>query len=777
MGWGSVLALGGYTLTLSGPVVFYIDSQTPLISGPGTLITQGTTTVGGGGNPALTIGSTVTWQNTGLVTQTQSLTVGNSSSQSASLVNNSGGVFDLSGYVAINNGSTPTSAFSNAGTLEMTGSNTTGYVRLNLSSTGLLSAVSGSNLELDGPTNTISGTISGAGQVSFGAGTTTLAGGVAVTAGTLAIYNNGTDLLLGGNESISSSVSIGWGSVLSLGGNTLTLTGPVVFYIDSQTPLISGPGTVITQGTTTIGGGGNPALTIGSGVTWQNAGLVTETQSFTVGNSASQSASLVNNAGGVFDLAGYVAINNGGTPTSTLTNAGTLEMTGGNTTGYVRVDLLSTGVVSTVVGSNLELDGPANTISGAITGTGQVSFGAGTTTVAGGTSISAATLALYNAGTDLTLGGNVTVSGTSNDNNATTISLAGHTLTLAAAAVFNQNYGTPLIAGKGTLVTKGATSVGGSSTGLVLGGTATWNNFGMVTDSQSVQFGDSTNGAAIVNNEKGGVFDIVVNGVTLSNGSTLASTFTNAGLLEMTTGGSASLAANVTNTGTILAQTGGLALSGAITGTGVLDIQSNGALGFSSTVQSTEAAKFLDTTGRLNVTLPSASAFGAEIIGFVAGDTIDLTNISNATGAFSAGVLTFTDNKSHAVVATLNFSNSPSFAFANDGRGGTLISATSTKARGPGPVPQAMQFISPQATAEKFSLLAFPNLADETTVSTIFSGVPEAAQAEDGASDFPEIGSANPTWARMPWGCTLGVRKTPGSPCLGALWRDTTFRA
>ena len=692
------ILLGGQTLTLQGNALFQGYDGSPLVAGSGKLVTAGTTTVSGGG-PALILGGSLAWDNVGTVSDGQSVQVGTSSGVAASIINQAHHVFDLTvSGIAVSNGSAPVSVFSNAGTLEMTATNNgTSYIQTDLVSTGVVSAVAGSNLVIEGSSNSISGTITGTGVVAFGAGTTTLAGGTKINAAALSIYNTGTALVLGGNETISGSFSLGFGSDIAIGGNTLTLSGAANFYQYYQTPLISGSGTLVTQGTTTLGGGGSPCLIIGSGVTWENTGLVSQTRNFQVGNNASQSASLVNASKAVFDLAGNVAIDNGSTPASTFSNAGTLEMTGANTTAYVDVSLASTGILSAIAGSNLELDGASNTIAGTITGAGQVSFGAGTTTLAAGTTISVGTLALYNA-TNLTLAGNVTVSGGFSDSNATTLTLGGYTLTLGGAAVFDQYYGTPLISGVGTLVTQGATSLGGGGTALVLGSTAVWNNAGMVTDSQSIQLGNSVSGTASLNNEKGGVFDIVVNGVTISTGSTPVSAFNNAGTLEMTVvGGGASLAANVSNTGTILAQGGDLAISGAVTGKGLLEMQSSGTLGFSNTVQSTETVKFLDTTGTLDITLPSASAFAAEITNFYAGDKIDLTNISNATGTFSAGVLTFTDNNSHAVVATLNFTGSPNFVFGNDGRGGTLITTTTQGKRGSREGSQGPTFIGPLA--------------------------------------------------------------------------------
>ena len=236
------------------------------------------------------------------------------------------------------------------------------------------------------------------------------------------------------------------------------------------------------------------------------------------------------------------------------------------------------------------------------------------------------------------------------------------------------------MSGSGSLVTKGTTTVLNGGTALVVGGSATWSNASTVLDNGSIQIGNGTL-AATVANAAGAVFDIDAGNINIYNGSTPASGFVNAGTLEMTVAGTSSVGVGVTNSGTILATKGALDFSGGVTGTGALDVESGGSLGFSGTVQSTETVSFLDSTGAMAITLPSSTAFGAEINGFVAGDTIDLTNISNATGTFSGGVLTFISNSSHGTVATLHFSGTPTFAFASDGHGGTLITDPTSDSR------------------------------------------------------------------------------------------------
>ena len=539
-GDNSLLRLNGHTLTLAGAAQFV---SSPLITGPGTLKTMGATSVTGG--PV--IGGGATWSNSGTVTDSHSFQVGDSSGTAATVSNAAGGVFNLTASgLAINNGGVPTSSFVNAGTLQMLAGSGVSKVDVTLTSTGTLAAVAGGNLEIDGPSNIVGGTISGAGQVSFaGGGSTTLAGAT-ITVGTLALYGTGTTLTLGGNETVSGAYSQGDSSQLHLNGYTLTLAGAAQF---ASSPLITGPGTLKTTGATGVTGG----PVIGGGATWNNSGTVTDSHSFQVGDSSGTAATVTNAVGGVFNLtASGIAINNGGVPTSSFVNTGTLQMLAGSGVSKVNVTLTSTGTLAAVAGGNLEIDGPSNIVGGKISGAGQVSFaGGGSTTLAGAT-ITVGTLALYGNGTTLTLGGNETVSGAYSQADSSQLHLNGHTLTLAGSAQFASS---PLITGPGTLKTMGATSVTGSP---VIGGGATWSNSGTVTDSHSFQVGDSSGTAATVTNVAGGVFNLTSSGISINNGGIPTSSFVNVGTLQMLAGsGTDTIGVNLSSSGAITVVAGG----------------------------------------------------------------------------------------------------------------------------------------------------------------------------------------------------------------------------
>ena len=688
---GTTLTLSASTFIIAGSALFEQNNGNPLLTGTGTLVTKGTTTLGGG--TPLIVGGSAAWVNNGVVDQNGYLQIGDSNTSSASVTNASGATLLMSANgIHIANGSI-SARFVNAGTLEMTANPGTGYDDVVTSSTGTVLASQGTNLIFDAATNSFGGALTGAGQISLDAGSDTIAAGTTISIGELAIYNNGTTvsllgtdtiagalllvststLTLGGATTISGALNQHDNSVLSLGTNILTLTGPAQFYQNSGSPDVRGSGTLVTQGTTSLTGGGT-ALVIGASATWSNTGTVFDSAVFQIGDINGLSATVVNASGALFDLlANGAAINNGSTPYSSFANAGTLELVANGGTAYVNLIASSTGTIMVLQGDNLQFGGTSTSLAGTLTGAGQISIAAGSGTIAGGTAISVGLLAEYSNGTSLALGGNVTVSGGFYQGSASTLTLAGNTLTLAGNAQFQQSNGSPLVSGPGTLVTDGVTTLNGNSPAVVIGGTAAWDNNSTVLDYQSFQIGNSGSAAASVVNEVGATFDLVA-GVGINNGSTPVSSFTNAGLFEMTDfGGTSTLNETFTNTGTVLAQGGRMNFLGPVSGTGTMDISAGGTLGFSSIVASAATVDFLDSTGSLFLTLTTPTSFAAKISDFVQGDKIDLVGISNATGTFSKGVLTFTNNTSGAVVATLHFTNSPNFTFASDGNGGILI--------------------------------------------------------------------------------------------------------
>src|SRR5581483_6619371 len=156
----------------------------------------------------------------------------------------------------------------------------------------------------------VSGTISGIGAMVVAGGDVALTSGTALKVATLS--------LSGGTQTLVET-----GGAISLGGNTLTLSGPVDFGSGgvAGSGSVVGGGKLVTDFTTSLDG-----LTV-SGATWSNAGTITESGSGTL--TLGGSASLVNVLGGVFDITGSGGIALTSAGGGSEHNFGTFEKTAG----------------------------------------------------------------------------------------------------------------------------------------------------------------------------------------------------------------------------------------------------------------------------------------------------------------------------------------------------------------------------------------------------------------------------------------------------------------
>jgi hypothetical protein len=666
-GFGTTLDLAGYTLTLSGPVSFYNDDYaTPTINGGGALDTSGATSIND-----FVLGGGVTWNNTGTVTQTAALQVGDGGTKAAILDNESGGTYAISNDTNIERGAAETSSIANAGTLTKSGGNGTSYVDIDLASTGTLTATSGT-LYLRGPVDAIGGSLTGAGQIALGgSGTFTLSSGVAISVATFGIYDGGTSVTLGGNLAYAGNFVQAFSTTLDLAGHTLTLTGPVSLYnADYGTPTINGGGSIHTTGATSIND-----LTLGGGVTWNNNGTITQIGALQIGDSGTSAATLTNHGGATYAIANDSNIERGAAANSMFVNAGALSKTGGSGTSYIDVNLTSTGVLSAASGAMQFRD--TATLGGTLSGAGQIAFGAGGNyTLSSGVKVSVSALALYDNGTMVTLGGNLSYSGSFSQGFGSTIDLAGHTLTLSGPVSFyNDDYATPTINGGGALDTSGATSIND----FVLGGGVTWNNTGVITQTNTLQIGDGSGSAAVLDNQAGGKYDIA-DDTGIGRGTAASSSIINAGVLGKTDGtGTSTITVAIANSGSIVADSGLLDLQSGISGTGKLSI-AGGALEADGAVAATQTATFGSSGGDLIVT--NAAGFAADLSGFGAGDTLDLTGFSFSGGpklSFvenannTQGILTVTDGTLKTAIILLGQYAAAGFHTGQDSGSGTDI--------------------------------------------------------------------------------------------------------
>jgi hypothetical protein len=136
------------------------------VDGSQLLETEGTTTVSG-----LTIGGTVKWENTGIVTQSGgSVTIGDASGDNAILDNMSTGTYAIADDSGINRGSSTASNILNAGLIEKMGSGTgVSTIVPNVTNNGTIEVTSGT-LDFNGRIlGTGSDTISGASTLQLDA--------------------------------------------------------------------------------------------------------------------------------------------------------------------------------------------------------------------------------------------------------------------------------------------------------------------------------------------------------------------------------------------------------------------------------------------------------------------------------------------------------------------------------------------------------------------------------------------------------------------------------
>jgi hypothetical protein len=199
-------------------------------------------------------------------------------------------------------------------------------------------------VEFTGSSNSFAGKISGNGEFEL-AGQSTIAAGATVTAKSFVITslnpNSITVATLGEKLSYAGSFDLENSAALDLGGFTLTLSGTDAFVVSSST---EGAGTLVTAA------GGSAMVsnfTLGGTVAWQNAGLVTELGTLTIGDGTFDAATFTNEKGGVYNFLDDSGIGVGAMPNSRFANlaGATLEKTAGLGDSVVAVPFTNSGAV------------------------------------------------------------------------------------------------------------------------------------------------------------------------------------------------------------------------------------------------------------------------------------------------------------------------------------------------------------------------------------------------------------------------------------------------
>ncbi len=410
------------TTTLSGGASL---SGTAVLGGR-TLNTSGGTVTSSGSYLALTNGAivnnTTTWNVNGAYQFYTAAFVGGTATGTEAFNNNSGGTLTQTAsgtanvYIRLNNSGTVAAG---AGILN---------VQMVATSTGNWSAASGATLELSsgtGNTSTLSGSISGAGTLDFGAqagtlnltgtgynvtGTTENSGGT--TNFTVPVTSVGTVAISGGTATFETGATVTATAMTLSGGtmagpDTLTVSGLLTWsggdmcttFTSGANPPCTTPGT---QGTTNASGGASLTSTavLGGRTLNTSGGTVTSSGSYLgLTNGAIVNNTTTWNVNGNYSF--YTAASIGGTATGTEVfnnnSGGTLTQTASGTANvYIRLNnsgtvaagagilnvqmvATSTGSWSAVSGATLGLSsgtGNTSTLSGSISGVGTLNFGA-----------------------------------------------------------------------------------------------------------------------------------------------------------------------------------------------------------------------------------------------------------------------------------------------------------------------------------------------------------------------------------------------------------------
>ncbi len=586
IGGGTLAAASHDVLTVSGGMTVGAsdsDAGRGYVSGPGTVTTNGVSTINlNGADVSLDLGGGVTWVNGGTVNDGGIVYLNDATNDTVSIVNNGSFNF-ISDQATFQLPYTGTDSFTNAGTLAKTGGTGISALTATIANTGVINVASGV-LELDGG-GSLGGTLSGAGTLGLGSGAFTTSG--MATGGTLAVY---------GNASLTGTVASGKfaGAVLLYGGGTLaaasndvlTVAGSVTVGAsgsDAGRGYLSGPGTVTTNGVTTINlNGGDASLDLGGGVTWVNGGTVNDGGITYLNDSTGDSVSIVNN--GTFNfVSDQATFQLPYTGTDSFSNAGTLAKTGGAGISYLAAAIANTGLINVARGV-LELDA-GGSLGGTLSGAGTLGLGSGAFTTSG---ISGGgTFAVYGGASltgtvaSATLAGHAVLSG------GGTLAAASHDVLIVAGGMTvgvagGSDAGRGYVSGPGTVTTNGASviNVNGADVSLDLGGGVTWVNGGTVSDGGMIYLNDITGDTvSIVNN---GTFNLVSDYAQFQLPYTGTDNFANAGVLAKTGGtGTSIFAMNVTNSGTMTAASGVLQVRGGVSNSGLLRATGGGTLDLS----------------------------------------------------------------------------------------------------------------------------------------------------------------------------------------------------
>jgi hypothetical protein len=362
---------------------------------------------------------------------------------------------------------------------------------------------------------------------------------------------------------------------MSAGSLTITTTASFADGFTQTGGVLTAGGKVTVDGTGALSFGsaeGNTAFvfdgtvalanyTLGGTTSLSNEKTTNLTAGITLGDSTGVGATIDNEKGGTFAIAGDYGIAEGAA-TAKFVNAGTLEKTGGSGTSSIGVNLDDSGKIVVATGT-IDFYGADNSFAGPISGAGTFELSGGDlasdNTIGGGTTIATAAFTISSPNTVATLGENLTYAGTFALENEAVLDLDGFGLTLSGTDTLA---GSAALSGPGTLVTPRGTAI--SVDGFDVGGGIVWQNAETVGEVGTLQLGDATFNPAVFINETGATFEFAAD-VGITTGAALDSGFVNTAgaTLEKTAGANTStIDAAVTDDGSVVVETGTIEFAG-----------------------------------------------------------------------------------------------------------------------------------------------------------------------------------------------------------------------
>jgi autotransporter-associated beta strand protein len=483
-------------------------------------------------------------------------------------------------------------------------------------------------------------------------GANTYSGGTTISEGTLQIGNGGTTGSIAGDVTNNSAIKFnrsnsityagvisGTGSLEQAGADTLTLTGANTY---------SG-GTTISAGTLQIGDAGTTGAIAGN-VTNNAAMVFNRTNTITYSGVISGTGSLEQAGAGTLTLTGANTYSGG-----TTISAGTLSIGDAGTTGSVAGDVTNNSAIKFNRSNSI-------TYSGVISGTGTLEqAGAGTLTLtgantySGGTTISAGTLSIGDAGTTGSIAGDVTNNSAIKFNRSNSITYSG---VISGTGTLEQ-------AGAGILTLTGANSYTGGTT--ITSGTINFAS-GTLSDSGNIVFaggtlqyatGNTEDISARIKNSESAI-EIDTNG----NDVTFASVIDDSNVAGLTKSGEGNLILSAANTytGTTTISAGTLTAANAdAIGTSSLTLESGATFSLSGITSINIAGDWANNGGTFTY-------LGTTVVLTGSAQTITGNNTFNDLEKTNAGTVYFAEGDTQTVNGILTIT----------GTAGSLTTLSST---------------------------------------------------------------------------------------------------